>query len=138
MSTSENPISILTVDDHPMLREGIAAVLQGEADMVLVGEANNGREAIDQFRALRPDVTLMDLQMPQMNGLDTIMAIRKEFQQARIIVLTTYSGDVQAVRAFKAGAYGYLLKSMLRKELLETIRNVHAGRKRIPRRSPLK
>ncbi|MGB2665976.1 MAG: response regulator transcription factor [Candidatus Acidiferrum sp.] len=132
MSTSENPISILTVDDHPMLREGIAAVLQGEADMVLVGEANNGREAIDQFRALRPDVTLMDLQMPQMNGLDTIMAIRKEFQQARIIVLTTYSGDVQAVRAFKAGAYGYLLKSMLRKELLETIRNVHAGRKRIP------
>ena len=115
-----------------MLREGIAAVLQGEADMVLIGEANNGREAIDQFRTLQPDVTLMDLQMPQMNGIDTIMAIRKEFQDARIIVLTTYSGDVQAVRAFKAGAYGYLLKSMLRKELLETIRSAHAGRKANP------
>ena len=127
-----NPIRILCVDDHPVLREGIAAILASETDMVLVAEAGNGREAIEQFRIHRPDITLMDLQMPLMGGGEAIFAIRKEFPDARIIVLTTYSGDVQADRAFKAGAYGYLLKSMLRKELVETIRTVHGGRKRIP------
>lgn len=138
MTTSSNPIRILTVDDHPLLREGIAAVLAGEPGMVLVAEASNGREAVEQFRAHRPDVTLMDLQMPVMNGSDAIVAIRKDFPDARIIVLTTYSGDVLAGRAFKAGAYGYLLKSMVRKELIETIRCVHAGRKRIPPEIALK
>ena len=127
-----NPIRILCVDDHPVLREGIAAILASEADMALVAEAGNGREAIEQFRSHRPDVTLMDLQMPVMSGGEAILAIRKEFPDARIIVLTTYSGDVQADRAFRAGAYGYLLKNMLRKELVETIRTVHSGRRRIP------
>jgi DNA-binding NarL/FixJ family response regulator len=130
--TANNPIRILTVDDHPVLREGIAAVLGSEADITLVAEANNGREAIEQFRAHRPDVTLMDLQMPVMNGTDAILAIRQEFPDARIIVLTTYSGDVQAVRALKAGASAYLLKNTLRKELAEAIRGVHSGQKRIP------
>jgi DNA-binding NarL/FixJ family response regulator len=125
-------IKILSVDDHPVVREGIAAVLSSEADIVVVAEANNGREAIEQFRKHRPDITLMDLQMPIINGTEAIAAIRKDFPHARIIVLTTYSGDAQAVRAFKAGASGYLLKSMVLKELVETIRIVHSGRKRIP------
>src|SRR5262245_24024167 len=129
---ANNSIRILTVDDHPVLREGIAAVLASETDMVLVAEASNGSEAVEQFRSHRPDVTLMDLQMPGMNGTDAILAIRKDFQDARIIVLITYTGDAQAVRAFKAGASGYLLKNMLRKELVETIRAVHSGGKRIP------
>jgi len=131
MSANE-PIRIMTVDDHPVLREGIAAVLSGEPDFVLIAEANNGEEAIEQFRTHRPDITLMDLQMPLMNGIDAILAIRYEFPDARIIVLTTYAGDAQAVRAFSAGASGYLLKSMLRKELVDTIRSVHGGKKRIP------
>lgn len=126
------PIRILTVDDHPLLREGIAAVLANETDMVVVAEAGGGREAVEQFRAHRPDVTLMDLQMPVMNGTDAILAIRKDYPDARIIVLTTYSGDAQAVRALKAGAAGYLLKNMVRKELVETIRSVHGGKKRVP------
>jgi DNA-binding NarL/FixJ family response regulator len=130
---SANPsIRILTVDDHPMLRDGIAAVLRRETDMTLVAEASNGSDAIEQFRIHHPDITLMDLQMPLMNGTDAIVAIRKDFPNARIIVLTTYSGDAQAVKAFKAGAWGYLLKSMVRKELVETIRSVHGGKKRIP------
>jgi DNA-binding NarL/FixJ family response regulator len=129
---STGPIRILTVDDHPVLREGIAALLSSESDMVLVAEANNGREAIEQYRKHRPDITLMDLQMPIMNGSDAILAIREEFPDARIIVLTTYKGDALADRAFKAGAYGYLLKNTLLRELVETIRTVHGGKKRIP------
>ncbi len=123
---------MLCVDDHPLLREGIAAVIHGEGDIALVAEATNGKEAIESFRLHRPDVTLMDLQMPGMNGIDTIIAIRQEFPGARFIILTTYQGDVQALRALKAGASGYLLKSMLRKELLDTIRAVHVGRRCIP------
>lgn len=130
--SSSTPIRILTVDDHPMLREGIAAVLAAEDDMELVAEASNGREAVEQFRAHRPDVTLMDVQMPELNGIDAILKIREEFPDARIIVLTTYSGDAQAARAIKAGASGYLLKSMVRKELIDTIRTVNTGKKRIP------
>ena len=122
-------IRILAVDDHPLLREGIAALITAEPDLQLVGACSNGREAIQQFRVLRPDVTLMDLQMPEMSGLDAIIAIRGEFPDARIIVLTTYAGDVQIVRALKAGASGYLLKNLVHKELLDTIRSVHAGRK---------
>jgi DNA-binding NarL/FixJ family response regulator len=125
-------IRVLAVDDHQLLREGIAAVIEGETDLELVAEATGGQEAIELFRIHRPDVTLMDLQMPGMNGIDAILAIRTEFPSARCIVLTTYQGDIQALRALKAGACGYLLKNMLRKELLETIRAVHAGKKRIP------
>lgn len=126
------PIRILTVDDHPLLREGIAAVIEGQSDMELVGEAANGVEALQAFRDCRPDVTLMDLQMPEMNGVEAIGAIHREFPDAKVVVLTTYQGDAQALRAFKAGASGYLLKSMLRRELIDTIRSVHAGRRRIP------
>lgn len=131
MSAAPARIRILSVDDHPILREGVAALLAGQADMQLVGEAANGREAIDQFRAHRPDVTLMDLQMPEMNGVEAMIAIREEFPSARIIVLTTYVADAQVLRALEAGARAYLLKSVLRKELPETIRLVHAGHKRI-------
>src|SRR6266853_3898898 len=132
MSSDPRPIRILSVDDHPLLREGVAALLSGQPDMTLVGEASNGREAIEQFRIHRPDVTLMDLQMPEMNGVDAMIAICGEFPAARIIVLTTYVGDVQVLRALKAGARAYLLKNLLHKELLETIRAVHAGQKRMP------
>jgi len=129
VSTDASLIRVLAVDDHPVFRQGIVGLIDGQLDMRLVGEASNGREAIQQFRALRPDVTLMDLQMPEMNGIDAISAIRGEFPEARIIVLTTYAGDVQALRAMKAGARGYLLKNLLYKELLDTIRAVHAGKK---------
>ena len=122
-------IRILTVDDHPLFRGGIAALLATQPDMNLVAEASNGREAIQQFRAHRPDITLMDLQMPDMNGLDALIAIRGEFPDARIIMLTTYTGDVQVLRAMKVGARAYLLKNLLDKELLQTIRAVHAGKK---------
>jgi DNA-binding NarL/FixJ family response regulator len=132
VSESTAQIRVLMVDDHPLLREGIAAVIEGQADLMVVGEATNGREALEAFRNCKPDVVLMDLQMPVMGGIDAITAIRREFPEARIVVLTTYKGDTQALRAFKAGASGYLLKSMLRKELLDTIRMVHAGKKRIP------
>jgi DNA-binding NarL/FixJ family response regulator len=125
-------IRILTVDDHPLLREGIAALVANQSDMELVAEASNGREAVEQFRNHHPDITLMDLQMPEMSGIDAMGAIRGEFPEARIVVLTTYAGDVQVLRALKAGARGYLLKGLLRKELLETIRAVHAGQKRMP------
>ena len=131
MSDDTKQIKIMTVDDHPVLRQGIAALIADETDMILVAEATNGREAIQQFRAHRPDVTLMDLQMPEMNGLDAMIAIRGEFADARIIVLTTYTGDVQARRALQAGARAYLLKNSLHKELLDTIRAVHAGRKNL-------
>jgi DNA-binding NarL/FixJ family response regulator len=129
MSAGENPIRILSVDDHPLFRNGIAALLATQPDMCLVAEASNGREAVQQFRAHRPDITLMDVQMPVMNGLDALMAIRGEFPEARVIMLTTYSGDVQVMRSMQVGARGYLLKSLLDKELLGTIRAVHAGKK---------
>jgi len=127
--STENPIRILTVDDHPLIRQGIAGLISVQEDLQVVAEAANGREAIKQFRAHRPDVTLMDIQMPEMNGLDAISAIHSEFRDARIIVLTTYSGDVQALRAIQAGARAYLLKDTLHRELLDTIRAVHAGKK---------
>jgi DNA-binding NarL/FixJ family response regulator len=129
MSSDPGPIRILAVDDHPLIRQGIAGLLATEADMNLIAQAANGCEAIQQFRRHRPDITLMDLQMPEMNGLDAIIAIRAEFPEARIIVLTTYAGDVQALRALKAGARAYLLKDSLHKELLATIRAVQAGKK---------
>jgi DNA-binding NarL/FixJ family response regulator len=129
MSDGSASIRILAVDDHPLFRSGIAALLATQPDMNLIAEATNGREAIQQFRAHRPDITLMDLQMPEMNGLDAMIAIRNEFPEARVIVLTTYAGDVQVLRAMKVGARAYLLKSLLDKELLETIRAVHAGKK---------
>ena len=125
-------IRVLAVDDHALLRDGIAALIGNQTDMELVGEASNGREAVELFRQHQPDVTLMDLQMPEMGGIDALSAIRGEFPEARIIVLTTYAGDVQVFRALKAGARAFLLKGLLRKELLETIRAVHAGQKRLP------
>ena len=129
MNAATSPIRILAVDDHPVVRQGIAGLLKIQPDMTLVGEACDGREAIQLFRLHHPDVTLMDLQMPGMNGIDALIAIRNEFPEAKIIVLTTYVGDVQIIRAIKAGAQAYLLKNALHKELLETIRGVHAGKK---------
>jgi len=131
MSEASAPIRILIVDDHPVVRAGVAGLVEDQLDMKIVGQASNGREAIQQFRDHHPDIVLMDLQMPDMNGLDAMIAIRDEAPQARVIVLTTYVGDAQVLRAIKAGARGYLLKSALHKELLETIRAVHAGRKTI-------
>ena len=126
--TGSSPIRILTVDDHPVVREGIAGLVGVQPDMTVVAEAVNGRDAIQQFRAHRPDVTLMDIQMPEMNGLDALIAIRAEFPEAKMIVLTTYEGDVHILRALKAGAQGYLLKNTLHSELLQTIRAVHGGK----------
>src|SRR5215475_15083493 len=129
MSRESRPIRILVVDDHPVVRQGIAALIATELDMSFVGDAATGREALQQYRTHRPDITLMDLQMPEMSGFDAISAILAESPGARIIVLTTYVGDVQVLRALRAGARGYLLKNSLHKELVETIRAVHAGRK---------
>ena len=129
MTDGSARIRVLVVDDHVLIREGIAVLLGDEPDMTLVAEASNGREAIQQFRNHRPDITIMDLQMPEMNGMDAIMAIRGEFPDAKIIVLTTYKGDVQILRALKAGAQGYLLKNTIHKELVDTIRAVHSGKK---------
>ena len=129
MSTASSQIRLLTVDDHALVRDGIAGLVGVQSDMVMIGEASNGREAIQQFRLLQPDVTLMDLQMPEMNGIEALIAIRNEFPDAKVIVLTTYVGDVQILRALKAGAQAYLLKNTLHKELLDTIRAVHAGKK---------
>jgi DNA-binding NarL/FixJ family response regulator len=126
-----HPIRILTVDDHPLLREGIASLVGTQPDMSIIGETSSGREAVDSFRKLQPDITLMDLRMTDMNGIQAITQIVSEFPDARIIVLTTYSGDAQIVRALKAGALGYLLKGLLRKELLDTIRAVNEGKKRV-------
>jgi DNA-binding NarL/FixJ family response regulator len=130
--TAKQKIRVFSVDDHPLLREGIAAIINNEPDMVLVAQAATGRDAIQQFREHRPDVTLMDLRLPDMSGIDTMSAIRSEFPDARIVVLTTFEGDVEIQRALAAGARGYILKSMPPRELAEAVRHVHAGRKRIP------
>jgi DNA-binding NarL/FixJ family response regulator len=129
VSSKQVAIRILVVDDHPVVRQGIGVLVGTQSDMTVVAEASNGREAIQQFRAHRPEITIMDLQMPEMSGLDALAAIRGEFPEAKIIVLTTYAGDVQILRALKSGAQGYLLKNTFHKELVETIRAVHAGRK---------
>ena len=131
MSTS-SMIRVLTVDDHPLLREGINGTVNAQSGMTVVAEAADGEEAIASFRTHRPDITLMDLRLPRTSGIEAITAIRNEFPAARIIVLTTYAGDVQALRAFRSGASGYLLKTMLRTELVDTIRRVHAGQRRVP------
>jgi len=132
MASNVREIRILTVDDHALLRKGIAALISAEPDMRLVAEASNGQEAIAEFRKHRPDITLMDVQMPEMNGIECIIAIRSDFPNARIIVLTTYPGDVQLLRALQAGARGYLLKSEVNRDLPEVIRAVYSGQKRIP------
>ena len=132
MSTVLQLIRVLTVDDHSLLRKGIAALVNAEPDMKLIAEASNGQEAVESFRLHRPDVTLMDIQMPGFNGIEAINRIHSEFPEARIIVLTTYTGDAQVVKALRAGARAYILKGHVHRELLETIRAVHAGQKRIP------
>lgn len=132
MSANPKLIRILAVDDHPLLREGIAALIKPEADMKLVAEASDGAEALQQFRLHHPDITLMDVQMPNLNGIEAIHRIRSEFPDAKIIVLSTYSGDVQVLRAIEAGARGYILKAHVHRELLDAIRMVYAGHKRIP------
>lgn len=131
-SQTSSRIRVLAVDDHPMMLFGIATSLAGQPDMECVGEASNGREALEQFRALRPDVTLLDLNMPEVDGLQALISIRKEFPQARIVVLTTYKGDVLAQRALKAGALGYLLKSSLRKDLMTAVRAAYSGKRYVP------
>ena len=132
MTNDPCPIRILCVDDHALVRDGIASLLGSQEDMRVVAEAGTGLEALEEFRKHRPDITLMDLRMPDLNGIDAMIAILNNFPNARFIVLTTYSGDVEIVRALRAGAQAYLLKGHLRKELFETIRNVHDGRRRIP------
>src|SRR5260370_22760115 len=132
MNTTPNPIRILLADDHPMLRQGIQALAADERDMQFVAEASNGREAIEQFRKHRPDIALMDLEMPDVNGIDAMMAIRNDFPDARIIILTTYAGDLRISRALKAGARAYLLKILLRQELLATLPAVKSAHKNIP------
>jgi DNA-binding NarL/FixJ family response regulator len=132
MGTEASLIRVLTVDDHALLREGIAALVNAETDMQLVGEASNGKEALEKYRSFRPDVTLMDLHMPRMSGIETIIGIRSAYPNARIIILTTYEGDVQVVRALKAGARAYILKGHVHRDLLDTIRAVYAGQKLIP------
>jgi DNA-binding NarL/FixJ family response regulator len=132
MTDRSSHIRVLIVDDHPLLRDGIAAIVAAQPDMTVAGEAANGVEAVERYRAVRPDVTLMDLQMPEMHGTDAIRAIRGEFPLARVVVLTTFHGDVEAQRALAAGASGYVLKSSARSQLLEAIRSVHAGRRHIP------
>jgi len=130
--TNANCIRVLSVDDHPVFREGVGAIINYQADMSLVGTASNGREGIEAFRALRPDITLMDLRLPDLSGLDLMIAIRSEFPDARVIVLTTCEGDVEVLRALKAGARGYLLKSMPSQQMLDMIRQVHSGKKCVP------
>jgi DNA-binding NarL/FixJ family response regulator len=131
MSTA-NQIRVFSVDDHPLLHEGLATIIKNQADLLLVAEASNGREAIQRFREHKPDVTLMDLRLPDMSGIDAMLSIRSEFPEARVIILTTFAGDVEIQRALEAGARAYMLKSMPPKELVEVIRQVHAGKKRIP------
>jgi DNA-binding NarL/FixJ family response regulator len=131
-STAQRPIRVMSVDDHPLVREGIAAVIAVEPGLELVGVASTGHEAIERFRQLQPDVTLMDVKMPDMSGIEVITALRSEFPVARFIIVTTFPGDVQAVQALRAGASGYLLKSSLGEELVDAIRAVHAGKRRIP------
>lgn len=132
MNASAEQIRVMSVDDHPLLREGLAAVINSQTDMILIAEASSGSESIEQFRSHLPDITLMDLRMPDMSGIDAVISIRSEFPKARIIILTTFEGDVEIGRALAAGAKGYVLKSMVRKELLDVIRLVHAGKTRIP------